>query len=131
MLSLGAWLAALGRFFAPNVETPSPGPVEADTPDIYPAGALVHVEAANSYLGRDAGGFYAIVATCTHLGCTPRLEADGFVCPCHGSRFTASGEVISGPAPRPLARAFVGLAKNGRLYVDRSRIVSAEYRLAV
>ncbi len=79
------------------------------------------------YVGRDARGFYALVAICTHLGCTPRLAADQFVCPCHGSRFAADGQVISGPASRPLERAFVG-STNGRLFVDRSRIVDRNFR---
>lgn len=45
-----------------------------------------------------------IVDNCTHLGCTfPWNPVDQqFQCPCHGSRYTADGVVIRGPADRPL-----------------------------
>jgi Rieske Fe-S protein len=47
----------------------------------------------------------AMSATCTHLGCQVRWTAADkkFRCPCHGGVFDASGEVLEGPPPRPLA----------------------------
>ncbi|GIU78584.1 MAG: Tat pathway signal sequence domain protein [Bryobacteraceae bacterium] len=53
-------------------------------------------------LFRDAEGVFAISMVCTHLGCIVKPSADGFECPCHGSRFSAGGEVTKGPAPKPL-----------------------------
>jgi len=50
------------------------------------------------------GGFLALSRTCTHLGCTvPWVEKEmRFACPCHGSAFDITGNVIDPPAPRPL-----------------------------
>jgi Rieske Fe-S protein len=54
-------------------------------------------------LFRDAEGVHAISTICTHLGCVVKSTAEGFECPCHGSRFAADGTVTKGPAPLPLA----------------------------
>lgn len=47
---------------------------------------------------------WGIVDNCTHLGCTfPWNGVEGeFQCPCHGSRYDAEGNVLRGPANRPL-----------------------------
>jgi len=41
---------------------------------------------------------------CTHLGCGYRWDdaKNKFLCPCHGSSFDRNGQVLGGPAPRPL-----------------------------
>lgn len=57
------------------------------------------------YLARlDDGGFLALSRTCTHLGCSvPWIEKEmKFACPCHGSAFDITGNVIDTPAPRAL-----------------------------
>jgi Rieske Fe-S protein len=42
-------------------------------------------------------------AVCTHQGCTVDSVANGTIsCPCHGSAFSLTGAVTSGPATQPL-----------------------------
>ncbi len=48
----------------------------------------------------------AVTRICTHMGCTvglPSAPGRTLDCPCHGSRFLVTGQVVNGPAARPLA----------------------------
>ncbi len=47
---------------------------------------------------------YAVSVKCPHLGCELAWNPDelSWDCPCHGSRFTYKGELISGPAMKGL-----------------------------
>ena len=74
-------------------------------------------------MAQHASGFYVLISTCTHLGCTPNYLAaeNKFKCPCHGSGFRTTGINFEGPAPRPLERARIVLADDGQILVDKSR----------
>ena len=67
------------------------------------------------------GSWRAVTAHCTHKGCVVGWNAAGgeWDCPCHGSRFSADGQVIGGPATRPLQAPPVHL-EGDSLVVDLS-----------
>jgi cytochrome b6-f complex iron-sulfur subunit len=112
---------------------------EADSNAMVTAGAVSKFE-ANSvtafvrgrfYLARlEDGGFLALSRKCTHLGCTvPWVEKEmKFACPCHGSAFDITGEVINPPAPRPLD-IYPIVIENNVVKVDTSKpIKRSEFR---
>ena len=68
--------------------------------------ALVESVAGVYLLARtSANSFTAVEAVCTHEGCTvSNADGDQYVCPCHGSRYTRSGQVVRGPAVASLRR---------------------------
>jgi Rieske Fe-S protein len=95
--------------------------VPVGTSKDFPFGALTYVAEARAYIGRDREGLYAVDAVCPHLGCLVELEKDGtFVCPCHGSRFDASGRAQAGPATKALLHLQLRLDPDGQLMVDRA-----------
>ncbi|MHB8420967.1 MAG: QcrA and Rieske domain-containing protein [Myxococcales bacterium] len=48
--------------------------------------------------------YVALSASCTHFCCTVgvRNDASGLFCPCHGSSYSLTGQVLSSPAPQNL-----------------------------
>jgi cytochrome b6-f complex iron-sulfur subunit len=126
-----AALAATGRFMFPNVINEPPAQFKIGFPNEYGMGVDerfketmgVWVVRTPEDVVHGASGFYALLSTCTHLGCTPNyLSAENkFKCPCHGSGFRPTGINFEGPAPRPLERARIVLAEDGQILVDKSR----------
>ena len=126
---VGQAAVALIRFFQPRV-TPGSfgGVVVAGDPQEFKPGTVSHVPSGRLYISRlDDGGVLALSQRCTHLGCTvPWRDDEGqFHCPCHSSLFNTKGEVVGGPAPRPLDLYPVSV-KDGKLVVDTSHTVQRQ-----
>ena len=115
-LPKAAVLPAPSKKFRVNL----PESLAAGTP-LVPAGRSVAIF-------RDAEGIYAVSTVCTHLGCIVRTEADGFHCPCHGSRFAKDGTVVRGPAPKPLSCLAVKKQGSGAYIVDEGTVVPPDRR---
>jgi glycine/D-amino acid oxidase-like deaminating enzyme/nitrite reductase/ring-hydroxylating ferredoxin subunit len=69
--------------------------------------AIVKVDGSKAGCYRDNSGQLHIVdSTCTHMGCEVEWNSGErtWDCPCHGSRYSISGEVLEGPAVDPLKK---------------------------
>ncbi len=87
-----------------------------DTSPLATVGGAVLLQTPSGVflVGRTAADqFAATTAICTHEGCTiTGFTNNTYVCPCHGSRFTAQGGVVVGPASRSLQRFTTSFANN-------------------
>jgi len=94
-------------------------PEEVTFRRIHADGWKVHSEKGTAWVVKTADGkVLAFSPICTHLGCAyhwDRTKSE-FICPCHGSEFSITGAVLSGPAPRPLDR-FEVKVENARLWL--------------
>jgi len=117
---LASGVGAAGRYFLPNVLYEPSQKFKAGKAKDYPFGVTIDRE-HRVWVIRNDQGLYVMWARCTHLGCTPNwFPAESrFRCPCHGSNYTLAGDVIAGPAPKPLWRCAVTVSPNGELIVDK------------
>jgi cytochrome b6-f complex iron-sulfur subunit len=145
---LAAQAGASLRSLVPNVSYDAPTTVKLGAPTEFPDG-LKFLPDQRLFVFREGSTFHAVSAVCTHLGCTVRAEAlpqpetmevggaplrvtHRFACPCHGSKYTGDGKVVSGPAPRALAWYELSVSTDdGQLVVDLAREVERDFRLTV
>jgi menaquinol-cytochrome c reductase iron-sulfur subunit len=154
-IGLGATILAIGgqayaflRSLVPNVLYENPQRFKVGTLDQFSEGAKF-IDDKRVFIFREKNTFHCISATCTHLGCTVKMnrlaqpkavsvrgrqinEQVEFACPCHGSKYYGDGTNYSGPAPRPLAHYKLEVApEDGQLVVDTSQTVPQDFRLTV
>lgn len=123
--AMTALLLSFLRFLYPRVLFEENPVFKAGRAEDYIVGEVSEKfkETQRVWMIRDKKGIYALLAICTHLGCTPRWLAteEKFKCPCHGSGFKKSGINFEGPAPRPLERLAINLDPDGNIMVDKSK----------
>jgi cytochrome b6-f complex iron-sulfur subunit len=139
VLGTGAMgIAALGtaitavRYMWPEVLFETERRFRIGKPEEIAVGTLVVLPQQKVYVMHVADGFFAMSATCTHLGCLTQYEKENnrIFCPCHGSRFDTTGRVTDGPAPRPLPRLEL-VVERGLLVVDVGKSVAPDALLKV
>ncbi len=121
------------QFLSPNVLF-EPSPIlNVGKPESYPPDSVTLDANSGIYLIHSNEGFFALGAVCTHLGCLTawKPELGIIACPCHGSKFSRTGEKIEGPAPRSLPWYRVWLSEEGDLMVDRSTTIRSMQFLRV
>ena len=127
------WGFAVVRYLVPKVTYEPSSIFKAGKPADYPMGSVTLIGPRKVWIIREKEGIYALIAMCTHLSCQPRWleEQQIFKCACHGGQFYKNGVNFAGPPPRPLDRAHVTLADDGRLLIDKSQLVGLDFILSV
>jgi glycine/D-amino acid oxidase-like deaminating enzyme/nitrite reductase/ring-hydroxylating ferredoxin subunit len=72
---------------------------------------ILKIDGDNVAAYRDENGrVHAVSAVCSHMGCLVGWNQTDktWDCPCHGSRFELTGEVLHGPATKPLGSKITG-----------------------
>jgi cytochrome b6-f complex iron-sulfur subunit len=110
------------EYLSPNVLYEPSAIVNVGKPDNFALNSVTMDVNSGIYLVHAEEGYFALNAVCTHLGCltTWNQDLDIIACPCHGSKFTRTGEKIEGPAPKPLPWLKTWVSDEGDLTVDRS-----------
>lgn len=108
LLGIGAAISTLENCSSPNVV---PTPTANFTVDLTAPGnsALLNnggaiVKNGIIIIRKSSSTYIALSTICTHAGCTVNYSANSarLTCPCHGSVFSNSGQVLQGPATSPL-----------------------------
>ena len=127
--ALAGLVRASLRFLIPPVSQARAATVIAGPPTDFSQGILTPLTHSPVFIGRDEGGLFALSAVCTHLGCTVARSDEGLACPCHGSRFSADGVNLSGPAARPLPYLALRFNQDGLVEVNLGQTVEPTFRL--
>jgi glycine/D-amino acid oxidase-like deaminating enzyme/nitrite reductase/ring-hydroxylating ferredoxin subunit len=99
-------VAELGVKFSTTLITDRLRPSQKSRADEVDPGEAAVLPGRTGVFRDEDGVVHAVSLQCTHLGCLLRFNGAerSWDCPCHGSRFDVDGNVLEGPAVRPLER---------------------------
>lgn len=100
-------------------------------PEEFPQGTFKRIDDKKVFIFSEKEGLHAISSVCTHLGCMVHAADGGLQCPCHGSKFSEKGRVISGPAPRDLPWLEVSSHLDGAIVVNAAKEIKAGTKFKV
>ena len=106
----------------PSASAPTAGTVISGAPSLAAGQALnFSVGGTDAVLVKDGGTYRAFERACTHQGTSVDWQAGSgdFLCPNHGARFAATGQVTVGPANTPLRAIEVSVAADGTVTYRR------------
>ena len=118
LLWVGAFLYPVFRYLKPREEEDTTNAVQSVV-----AGKVAEIRNAHAKLFKfgtkpawvfenEKKEIVAMIATCSHLGCTVTFYPDKerFICGCHGGTYDTTGKNIAGPPPKPLTPLKVTIA---------------------
>ncbi len=108
-------LGGLLRFLDYQTKPPLKTEFDLGPASQYPPDSRTLLPDVPAVLIHNVAGFSALSLVCTHLGCTVEQNADGFACPCHGSRYNTDGLVQRGPALKSLHPLRIEITKEETL----------------
>jgi cytochrome b6-f complex iron-sulfur subunit len=116
-------------FFWPRKTSTFGSRISVGQPSDFQLNEVRYFVQGKFYLVRLQEGFMALYQKCPHVGCTVPWRADfqfegrsgWFRCPCHGSTYDRTGQIVFGPAPRPMDYMRMS-SEGGRLFVDTGAI---------
>ncbi|CAN5643979.1 hypothetical protein BH11MYX1_BH11MYX1_52160 [soil metagenome] len=122
--------AAVGTPDAPvTAATCSGSFTDVGAASTYTLNTPKYVSAIGMFVIKDASGFYALTAKCTHQGVTLTRQTTKFHCNAHGADFTFTGAVIDGPTTKALQAYAMCTLANGNLGVETTVKVASTVRL--
>jgi cytochrome b6-f complex iron-sulfur subunit len=110
-------LAGFLRYLGYETEPPAQTDFDLGPASNFAPGSRTVLPQVPAMLVQTEKGFTALSLVCPHLGCTVESQPDGFACPCHGSRFDLQGQLVRGPAAKPLTPLRVETTADGHLHL--------------